>query len=510
MENDFGVEMRNITKTFPGVSALSDVTVKVRRGDIHAIVGENGAGKSTLMKILCGYYPAGSFSGGICIDGKPCGFESVTEAERHKVVIIFQELNLARNLSVTENLFLGRYSAGGGIVRWNAMHEEAERCLRDVGLNINPETQVEDLTIGKRQSVEIARALHKNASILILDEPTSSLAESEVENLFKILSLMKKRGVTCIYISHKLHEVFRIADTITVLRDGHHIRTAPREEFTQADVISLMVGRKIQNLYPNVTHHIGEVVLQVRNMTLTAPEGGKKVVRNVNLQVREGEILGVAGLIGAGRTEMLFGVFGAFKGKCEGEVHVGGKQVEIRNPSDAIDNGIFLVPEDRRLNGLVMNFSVGKNITLASLAKISRLGILNQNDEARLQEETGALLAIKTTSYDAEIGNLSGGNQQKVIVARWLARSELRVLFLDDPTNGIDVGAKFEMYGIMNDLAQKGVGVVLVSSELPELLGVCDRIVVMRDGEITGEYSREEADEEKIMYSATIGKNQRA
>ncbi len=498
--------MKNITKTFPGVTALSDVTVKVTRGDIHALVGENGAGKSTLMKILCGYYSASGSEGEIHIDGRRRVFESVSEAESNGVAIIFQELNLARNLSVAENLFLGRYSTGSTIVNWNAMYEEAERCLAEVGLHVDPETRVEDLTIGKRQSVEIAKALHKNASILILDEPTSSLAESEVENLFKILTLMKKRGVTCIYISHKLKEVFRIADTITILRDGRHIRTASRAELTQADVISLMVGREIQNLYPRSAHPIGEVVLEVKNLSLTPPDGSEKVVRNVSLEVRKGEILGVSGLMGAGRTELLLGMFGAFKGKIEGETRICGKRADIRSPVDAVANGIFLVPEDRRLNGLVMSFSVGKNITLASLDNVSRLGFLNQNREAELQEKIGALLAIRTPSYDTAIDNLSGGNQQKVVIGKWLARGDPRVLFLDEPTNGIDVGAKFEMYVIMNDLARKGIGIVLVSSELPELIGVCDRIVVMREGQITGEFSHEEASEEKIMYAATIGR----
>jgi ABC-type sugar transport system ATPase subunit len=505
METGYVLEMNGITKEFPGVVALAEVSLKVRKGDIHAVVGENGAGKSTLMKVLSGYYPCGSYSGEILVKGKACGFRCVREAEQAGIAIIFQELNLARNLSVAENIFIGRPVSSHGIINWNKMYSEASRWLADVGLNVNPETKVEDLKIGKRQLVEIAKALSKNADILILDEPTSSLTESEVDNLVDILTSLTHKGVTCIYISHKLKEVFRVADSITILRDGKLICAEKKDSITQPKVISLMVGRDIRNFFPTVDHAIGEVVFEIRNMTLTSREKETPVVKNASFHVRRGEILGIAGLMGAGRTELLLGIFGAFQGKIEGEVLVKGRKAVIKDPADAIDLGMSLVPEDRRNAGLVMTFNVAKNLTLASLRNISRLSFISLNKEIRYGMQIKDNIKIKMPSLETDIGNLSGGNQQKVVIGKWLARGEPVVLFLDEPTRGIDVGAKHEIYTIINDLAKRGISIVMVSSELSEILGLCDRVLVMHEGKISGEFPRDEATEEKIMHAATLG-----
>jgi len=505
MPADVVVEMRNITKEFPGVVALADVSIAVRKGEIHAVVGENGAGKSTLMKVLCGFYPASTFRGEVLVKSKSCRFQSVKDAEQEGIAIIFQELNLAPNLSVAENIYLGRQPCRLGIIDPYKVQVDAQRCLHDIGLTIDPQAQVGDLPIGKRQSVEIAKAISKDAGILILDEPTSSLSENEIEMLMGLLAKLKAKGVACIYISHKLNEVFRIADTITVLRDGKLVGTGSKTDLTKSMVISLMVGRSIQDIFPKAEHDIGGSVFELRNMNLTAASTGLKVVRNVSFEVRKGEILGISGLMGSGRTELLLGIFGAYRGKIEGEVSVQGKRVQIRGPADAIRHGIYLVPEDRRLSGLVMTFTVSENITLASLDGIARFGTIDLAREYRLGERIRRDLAIKTPSLETPVPNLSGGNQQKIVIGKWLARKAPEVMFLDEPTRGIDVGAKHEIYNIINSLSRSGIAVVIVSSELPEVVGLCDRILVMNEGQIRGEFLREEVDEEKIMYAATVG-----
>lgn len=504
MASEIIAEIRHVTKEFPGVVALKDVSLEIRKGEIHTIVGENGAGKSTLMKLLSGFYPASSFTGEVIVRGKHCRFQSLNDAEQEGIAIIFQELSLASNLSVAENIFLGRLPSKLGIVDQNKLLVDVQNCLQDIGLDINPDMLVGDLPIGKRQSVEIVKAITKDAKILILDEPTSSLSESEIVILMRLLEKLKARGVSCIYISHKLNEVFRIADTITVLRDGLVVGTGSVKKWSKNQVISMMVGRPFQDIYPKTKHEIGETVFEVRNLNQIKAGTDKKIIKNVSFKVRRGEILGISGLMGSGRTELLMGIFGAYSGKTTGEVLVLGKQVRIRQPLDAIQYGIYLVPEDRHLEGLVMTFSVSENLSLASLNNISKFIAIDSSREYRLCESVRNDLSIKTPSLRTPVTSLSGGNQQKIVIGKWLARKAPVILFLDEPTRGIDVGAKHEVYNIIHHLAKKGIAVVMVSSELPEVVGVCDRILVMSEGRLKAEFLRNEFDEEKIMYASTI------
>lgn len=504
MASEIIAEIRHVTKEFPGVVALKDVSLEIRKGEIHTIVGENGAGKSTLMKLLSGFHPASSFTGEVIVRGKHCRFQSINDAEQEGIAIIFQELSLASNLSVAENIFLGRLPSKMGIIDQNKLLVDVQNCLQDIGLDINPDMLVGDLPIGKRQSIEIVKAITKDATILILDEPTSSLSESEIEILMRLLEKLKARGVSCIYISHKLNEVFRIADTITVLRDGLVVGTGSIKKWSKNQVISMMVGRPFQDIYPKTKHEIGETVFEVRNLNQTKAGTDKKIIKNVCFKVRRGEILGISGLMGSGRTELLMGIFGAYSGKTTGEVLVLGKQIRIRQPLDAIQHGIYLVPEDRHLEGLVMTFSVSENLSLTSLNNISKLIAIDSSREYRLCESVRNDLSIKTPSLSTPVTSLSGGNQQKIVIGKWLARKAPVILFLDEPTRGIDVGAKHEVYNIIHHLAKKGIAVVMVSSELPEVVGVCDRILVMSEGRLKAEFLRNEFDEEKIMYASTI------
>jgi len=500
------LEMRNITKTFPGVKALDNVTFTVRRGEIHALCGENGAGKSTLMKVLSGLYPAGSYEGEILIDGEVKRFQGIKDAEQAGIAIIYQELALAKDLSIAENLFLGKERARYGIINWERVFKESEKWLREVGLtDVSPETPTGQLGIGKQQQVEIAKALSKNASILILDEPTAALTEQEVAILLGILKEFRRRGVTCIYISHKLNEVFEIADTITVLRDGQTVGTYPTRELTEEKVISLMVGRELKELYPRIESRPGDVVLKVDRYSVLHPTiAGRKVVDNVSFELRKGEILGIAGLMGAGRTELVMSLFGSYPGPSEGRVEIDGKPVKIRSTSQAIKEGLALVSEDRKKYGLVLGMDIKNNVTLASLNRVSSWGVIDLNREVASGNEYIRSLRIKANSAETIVGTLSGGNQQKVVLSKWLM-TRPKVLILDEPTRGIDVGAKFEIYNIMNELIRQGVSILMVSSELPELLGMSHRIIVISEGKLTGEFRAEEATQEAIMLAATGG-----
>lgn len=501
------LEMRNITKEFPGVKALDDVTFTVKKGEIHALCGENGAGKSTLMKVLSGLYPTGSYDGHILINGEEKRFSGIKDAEEAGIAIIYQELALVKDLSIAENLFLGKEKARFGIINWERVFKESERWLAEVGLtDVSPETPTGTLGIGKQQQVEIAKALSKNAGILILDEPTAALTEQEVAILLDILREFRKRGVTCIYISHKLNEVFSIADSITVLRDGRTIGTYPAREINEEKVISLMVGRELKELFPRIEAKPGDVVLRVEDYSVLHPQfAGKKVIDNITFEVRKGEIFGIAGLMGAGRTELVMSLFGSYPGESVGLVEIDGKPVRIRNTEQAIREGMALVSEDRKKFGLVLGMDIKSNLTLASLPMFATGGVLDPNREVASGNESIRALRIKAGSVETVVGTLSGGNQQKVVLGKWLL-TKPKILILDEPTRGIDVGAKFEIYNMMNELIRQGVAIIMVSSELPELLGMSHRIMVIAEGKRVAEFRAKDATQERIMTAATGGK----
>ncbi|MGB8511121.1 MAG: ATP-binding cassette domain-containing protein [Pyrinomonadaceae bacterium] len=497
------LEMRDITKTFPGVRALDGVTFDLHEGEFHALVGENGAGKSTLMKVLGGVYPHPQYGGEILLGGEVRRFTSVRDAERAGIAVIFQELSLVKDLSIGENIFLGREPRRFGIIRREELYSRAQKLLDEVKLPLDPRTPVGQLGIGQQQLVEIAKALSQEARILVLDEPTAALTDAEVETLFGILRTLRARGVGMIYISHKLGEVFRMSDRITVLRDGRTVGTEPTEVLDEARVIARMVGREVGDIFPASDHQCGEVVFEVRGMSIEDPNvRGKMLVRDVGFAVRRGEVLGVAGLMGAGRSDLLMGVFGAHAGRVTGEVLVAGVPVRINRPSDAIAQGIGFVTEDRKRFGLVLDQTILNNMTLAGLAQLSGRFITDEDAETAAGNRAMKDLRVKANSVFTVAGTLSGGNQQKVVLAKWLLTNP-RVLFLDEPTRGIDVGAKQEIYAQINALARKGLAIVLVSSELPEVLGLSDRIIVLHEGRVSGEFKRAEATPEAVMSCAT-------
>lgn len=495
--------MKNITKEFPGVKALDDVNLDLFEGEFHSLVGENGAGKSTLMKVLSGVYPYGTYEGEIRVNGEEKRFTTIREAEVAGIAIIFQELSLVKELTVGENIFLGREPAKFGIINWTEIYQKSSKLLKELNLKINPKTEVGSLGIGQQQLVEIAKALSQNAKILVLDEPTAALTESEVEILFEIVRDLKKRGVGMIYISHKLDEVFAMSDRITVLRDGQTVATENALALDKDKVISLMVGRDVGDIFPESTHDFGEVVLEAKNISAFDPDvSTKKLVDDVSFEVREGEVLGIAGLMGAGRSELLSAIFGAWRGNHSGEVLVDGKNVSINSPGDAIKNGIGFVTEDRKRYGLILDQTIMDNSTLAGLKQISGKYLINRSKEVVATKDAMETLNVKANSPMTVTGTLSGGNQQKVVLGKWLL-TKPKVLFLDEPTRGIDVGAKQEIYAEINELAKQGLAIVMVSSELPEVLGLSDRILVLHEGHLTGEFSKVEATPEKVMAAAT-------
>lgn len=502
--SEYILEMENIVKEFPGVRALDHVNFKVKKGEVHALVGENGAGKSTLMKILSGVYPHGSYKGKIIIHGEEQKFLNTKDSEAAGVGIIYQELTLVKQMNICENIYLGNEFAKYGIIDWNKAMAETKRLLHEVGLTESPDTKIVNLGIGKQQLVEIAKALSKNVSILILDEPTAALNEDDSENLLNIIRKLKQEGISCIYISHKLKEVKAVADTITILRDGKTIETYPNGENVNQDrIITGMVGRAITQLFPRKEHTSGEVVLEVKDWTVYNPEvPNKKMIDGVSFQAKKGEILGIAGLMGAGRTELMMSLFGAYGFNKSGHIYIDGKEVEIKEPRDAIEKGLCYLSEDRKKTGLVLMMDIKENITLPSLKKIASPRGINENEEIKIANRYVEALKIKTPSIEQKTRNLSGGNQQKVVISKWLMAAP-KILILDEPTRGIDVGAKYEIYNIMNDLVEQGVSIIMISSELPEVLGMSDRILVMHEGKITAELDWKEADQEKIMYYAT-------
>lgn len=500
------LEMKHITKTFPGVKALSDVTFSVAPQEIHCLVGENGAGKSTLMKVLSGVHPYGEYTGEIVFDGKTQVFHSIADSEKAGIAIIYQELALVPDMTVYENIFLGHEIHRGIVVDLNETIKRASEMLAKVRLDVNPAALVKDLGVGKQQLVEIAKALSRNVKLLVLDEPTAALNEVDCENLFSILRDLKNQGVTCVLISHKLKEVIRIADTVTVLRDGQTICTldAHKGEVNEAVLIKNMVGREINNVYPPRQHAIGaEEVLHVRGWNAFNLKTGRPVLKDISFNVKKGEIVGFAGLMGSGRTELARSIFGNPDGyRVSGEILVRGRPVHYHHPHDAIEDGVAYATEDRKLNGLILIQDVKQNITLANLRQIASRGIIDANAEVKAADEYKTALDIKTPSLEQIVSNLSGGNQQKVSVAKWLFVKP-DVLILDEPTRGIDVGAKYEIYTIMNRLVSEGMSIVMISSELPEILGMSDRVYVISSGRITGELPVSEATQEKIMQMAT-------
>ncbi|HNX32166.1 MAG TPA: sugar ABC transporter ATP-binding protein [Holophaga sp.] len=500
------LEMKDITKTFPGVKALSNVSFQVAEGEIHCLVGENGAGKSTLMKVLSGVYPHGTYSGDILFDGKIQRFRNIGDSEKAGVAIIYQELALVPEMTVYENILLGHEIRKGLTIDWNETIRKAEEMLRKVGLDINSATQVKDLGVGKQQLVEIAKALSRHVKLLILDEPTAALNEDDCQNLLELMRGLKRGGVTCVLISHKLKEVIQVADKVTVLRDGQTVCTldARAGEVSEGVLIKHMVGREINDVFPKRFHERSEeVVFEVKGWEAKDLKSGRTVLRDINFTVKKGEIVGFAGLMGSGRTELARSLFGNPDGyRLAGEMLVKGARRSLRHPREAIRAGLAYASEDRKGNGLVLIQDVKQNITLANLRAISSQGVVDANAEVKVANEYRTALNIKTPSVEQVVVNLSGGNQQKVSVAKWLFVKP-DVLILDEPTRGIDVGAKYEIYTLMNKLVEEGMSIVMISSELPEVLGMSDRVYVVSSGRIAGELPVAEATQEKIMRMAT-------
>jgi len=500
------LSMRSITKQFPGVKALADVSLEVERGEIHSICGENGAGKSTLMKVLSGVYPHGTYDGKIWFDGEECRFRNIRESESAGIVIIHQELALVPELSITENLFLGNEEAHGGVIDWLRARERAEELLARVGLEQDPTTQVKNIGIGKQQLVEIAKALAKDVKLLILDEPTAALNDSDSRHLLDLLLGLKAKGITCIMISHKLGEIEEISDSITIIRDGRTIETLDLRAggINEDRIIRGMVGRDLDHRFPPHVPNIGELLLEVRNWSVGHPQDSERLlVKNASLDVRRGEIVGLAGLMGAGRTELARSVFGQSYGhKVSGELLKEGRSLNVRTVQQAIDAGLAYVTEDRKALGLNLLDSIRVSVTAAGLSSIRRRGVVDEYAEVVAANRYRTSLNIKAPNIDTGVDKLSGGNQQKVVLSKWMF-TEPDVLILDEPTRGIDVGAKYEIYEIINQLADSGRGVLVISSELPELLGLCDRIYTLSAGVITANVPRDKADQEVLMRYMT-------
>jgi len=498
------LEMRGISKSFPGVKALRDVNLVVQAGEIHAICGENGAGKSTLMKVLSGVYPYGSYEGEIFFEGVERRFSSISDSEHLGIIIIHQELALVPLLSITENIFLGNEPATMGIIDWNAAFLRTRELLAKVGLNESPNTLITNLGVGKQQLVEIAKALAKKVKLLILDEPTASLNESDSDALLDLLLEFKGQGISSILISHKLNELARVADSITVLRDGTTVETIDcrTQTISEGRIIKSMVGREMSERYPHREPHIGETLFEIRDWRVEHPlHAGREVIKNVSFHVKRGEVLGIAGLMGAGRTELAMSIFGRAYGRnVTGQALMQDREIDLSSIQRAVKNGLAYVTEDRKNLGLILSEDIKNNVTLVNLAGVARHGVIDDRREAEVATEYRTKLRIRSSGILQKTLNLSGGNQQKVVLSKWLF-AEPQVLILDEPTRGIDVGAKYEIYTIINELAAAGKGVIVISSEMPELLGICDRLYVMNEGRFVDEMPAREASQERIMAS---------
>ena len=497
------LEMNSITKTFPGVKALDNVNLQVEEGEIHALVGENGAGKSTLMNVLSGIYPHGSYEGDIVYDGEVCAFHNIKDSEKKGIVIIHQELALIPYMTIGENMFLGNEQGKKWCIDWNKTYAEADKYLEMVGLTDSSKTLIKDIGTGKQQLVEIAKALAKNARLLILDEPTSSLNETDSRALLDLLlKLKKEQNLTSIIISHKLNEVSYVADKITVIRDGATIETLTKgvDDFSEARIIKGMVGRELSDRFPKRESHVGEVMMEVKNWNVYHPlYSERKIVDDVSINVRKGEVLGISGLMGAGRTELAMSIFGKSYGEnISGQIFIQGKEVHLNSVQDAIKHKLAYVTEDRKGNGLILSNPIKINTTLANLGAVSNKTVIDKDKEYSVAVDYKEKLKTKCPTVEQNVGNLSGGNQQKVLLAKWMF-ADPDILILDEPTRGIDVGAKYEIYCIINQLVSEGKSVIMISSELPEILGMCDRIYVMNEGRMVGELDGKDATQEKIM-----------
>ena len=505
MSDEFILDIRNVTKRFPGVTALNDVSLQIRRGEIHGLCGENGAGKSTLMKILSGVYPYGTYDGTILYEGQELKLEnrSIRQAIEEGIAIVYQELTLVPNMTVGENVFLGKEPVERGSVNWNKLYADTREILANYQLDVQPQALVRHLGVGKMQMVEIAKALSENAKILILDEPTSALSEAEVAKLMEILQTLKGHGVTCIYISHKLEEFFRITDSVTVLRDGKTVTTQPTKDLTLEKLVSYMVGREMTERFPKGNRKPGEVIFEVENLRAQDPNDASYTVLNgVSFDLRRGEILGIAGLMGSGRTELVTTIFGEYGKVIGGKMKLEGRELSVGSAHDAMQHGLSLVPEDRKGQGLVLIQSILKNISLANLDQFSSFMRIDADAELKASMDQAKNLAIKAPNLQVATETLSGGNQQKVVIAKWLL-SNPKILIMDDPTRGVDVGAKYEIYKLMNELAEQGVSIVMISSELEEVLGMSDRVMVMHEGRSNGTLNIADASQERIMQMAT-------
>lgn len=488
MDNNYILTLKNITKEFPGVKALDDVTINIERGTIHGLVGENGAGKSTLIKVLAGIYQPNK--GEIILDGKPCRFNSPIEARRAGISVVHQEIKLAEPLSVAENMFLGNIQLKNGLVDWKGMRRRAREIVEDLGMDIDINAQVSSLTVAKKQIVEIMHAINNNSRILIMDEPSAVLTDRELEVMFRIVKQLRDKGITIIYISHRLDEIFGLCSNVSVLRDGCHIDTIPVASVDRQGLINMMVGREMGQEYPKEAGNVGGTILEVKNLS-------RGILQDISFEVKSGEVFGISGLVGAGRTELARAILGIDKPES-GEVYVRGKKVHYRTFADAIRDGLGLIPEDRKLQGLVQIMSVKRNTTLVNMKRVLRAGVISSSLEEKLSKEYADKLHVVTPSMETEVQYLSGGNQQKVVIAKWLFQNS-EILFLDEPTRGIDVGAKAEIYRLINRMAKEGKTIIMISSEMPELLGMCDRIMVMHEGHKMGELNAAEATQEKIM-----------
>ena len=505
MSDEFILDIRNVTKRFPGVTALDDVSIQIRRGEIHGLCGENGAGKSTLMKILSGVYPYGTYDGAILYEGRELKLEnrSIRQAIEEGIAIVYQELTLVPDLTVGENVFLGKEPVERGSINWNRLYADTREILANYQLDVQPQALVRHLGVGKMQMVEIAKALSENAKILILDEPTSALSEAEITKLMEILQTLKSHGVTCIYISHKLEEFFRITDSVTVLRDGKTVTTQPTRDLTLEKLVHYMVGREMTERFPKGNRKPGEVIFEVENLQAQDPNDARHTVLNgVSFDLRRGEILGIAGLMGSGRTELVTTIFGEYGKVTGGTMRIEGREISVGNAREAMRKGLSLVPEDRKGQGLVLIQSILKNISLANLDQFASLLSIDADAELKASMGQAKNLAIKAPNLQVATETLSGGNQQKVVIAKWLL-SHPKILIMDDPTRGVDVGAKYEIYKLMNELAEQGVAIVMISSELEEVLGMSDRVMVMHEGRSNGTLNIADASQERIMQMAT-------
>ncbi|WP_333791691.1 sugar ABC transporter ATP-binding protein [Muricomes intestini] len=502
MSNEYAVEMRDITKKFGGLIAVDSVSFKVKPGEIHALCGENGAGKSTLMNVLTGKFLASSYSGEILLNGNKVKINSPKDAKKEKITIVHQELELIPDLSIAENIFLGNQPTTATGVNWKKMNAEAQDILEKFSLNLNVKTKIKYLTVGQQQLVEIAKAIYLGGNVLILDEPSAPLTGREIDFLLATLEKLKKTGISIIYITHRLEEVFKLSDRVSVMRDGKMIDTFSTKEINVEELVAAMIGRKMENMYPDMDTEVGDVTLEISNYSVPHPLYDTNIVEDASMKFRAGEVVGISGLLGAGRTELMSAVIGAYKMKGNGTVKLNGKEVKFNSPAAAIKAGIGYVTEDRKMTGLILNQSIRFNVSMASLSRIIEHGVLSPSKEKVIVNELKDGLHIKTENIENPVSSLSGGNQQKVVLAKWLA-TKPGILILDEPTRGVDVGARFEIYMIIKELAAQGNTIIIISSDLPEIIGISNRVYVMYEGKVHGELLKDELGEDSIMRYAT-------